>query len=489
MPSEPYVDFQGPGPTPESGTDSLNVRITFWGAAQTVTGSMHLIELENGSRVLLDCGLYQGRRAEARRINSDLPFDGGSIDVVLLSHAHIDHSGLLPYLYKQGFRGRIYATHATYDLCALMLLDSAHIQEKDARYVNKRNRKRGRDRVEPLYDNHDAEAVLDLFVGIGYGQSFEPVQGMQVEYRDAGHILGSASISMEIKENGKTKRVGFTGDVGRAGRPILKDPVPMADCDFLICESTYGGKTHDPPQASKARLEEVVRTTSARGGKVIIPAFAVGRTQEIVYILDQLEAENRLAPVPVYVDSPLAVNVTGVYQVHPECYDQALREYLMTDPNPFGFGRLTYVRAVEDSKRLNQSQLPMVVISASGMCEAGRILHHLKHGVEDPKNTVLIVGYCADHTLGKRLVERREEVKIFGEPYRLRAEVVVMNSYSGHADEPELVEFLSGLDQDRLTQIALVHGAPERQAALKERLVTEGYRAVSIPARGHSVEV
>ena len=465
------------------------MRITFWGAAQTVTGSMHLVELENGARVLLDCGLYQGRRSEARKINSDLPFDAESIDVVLLSHAHIDHAGLLPYLYKKGFRGRIYATHATYDLCALMLLDSAHIQEKDARWFNKRKRNRKHDRIEPLYEMGDAEAVLDLFVGVGYGQPFVPVKGMRVEYRDAGHILGSASISMEVHENGKTKRIGFTGDVGRANRPILKDPVFMADCEFLICESTYGGKTHDPPSASKAKLEEVVRETSARGGKVVIPAFAVGRTQEIVYILDQLEGEGRLAPVPVYVDSPLAVNVTGVYQVHPECYDKELLDYMMTDPSPFGFGRLTYVRAVEDSKRLNESRLPMVVISASGMCEAGRILHHLRHTVEDPKNTILIVGYCADHTLGKRLVERREQVKIFGDPHRLRAEVVVMNSYSGHADEPELVRFLSGLDQERLKRIALVHGAPERQTALQQRLVAEGYQDVWIPARGQSVEI
>lgn len=450
---------------------------------------MHLVELESGKRVLLDAGLYQGRRAEARRINEDLRFDAGSIDAVLLSHAHIDHSGLLPLLYRQGFRGRIYATHATYDLCAVMLLDSAYIQQKDARFVNKRRRKKKEPAVEPLYDMGDAEGVLDLFVGVGYGQPFQPVPGMTVEYRDAGHILGSASISVEVRENGTTKRLGFTGDVGRVGRPILRDPVAMADCDVLITESTYGGKVHDPPDTSKSRLEEVVRTTSARGGKVIIPAFAVGRTQDIVYILDQLEGEGKLPPVPVYVDSPLAVNVTGVYQVHPECYDRALREYMLRDPNPFGFGRLTYVREAEDSKKLNASSLPMVIISASGMCEAGRILHHLHHGVENPKNTILIVGYCADHTLGKRIVERRSEVRIFGETHRLRAEVVVMNSYSGHADEPELLRFLDGLDRDRLRTVALVHGAPERQDALKVALEARGYPGVMIPERGQSVEM
>ena len=465
------------------------MKITFWGAARTVTGSMHLIELENGSRVLLDCGLYQGRRAEARRINEDLPFEAASIDVVLLSHSHIDHSGLLPLLHRHGFRGRIYATHATYDLCAVMLLDSAYIQEKDVRFVNKRRRKKNLPDVEPLYTRGDAEDVLDLFVGVGYGQPFGPVPGMSVEYRDAGHILGSASVSITVTEGGKTKRIGFTGDVGRVGRPILRDPVDMADCDFLITESTYGGKTHDPPSVSKERLEEVVRETSRRGGKVIIPAFAVGRTQELVYVLDQLESEGRLPPVPVYVDSPLAVNVTGVYQLHPECYDSSLREYMLSDPNPFGFGRLSYVREAEDSKRLNESQLPMVVISASGMCEAGRILHHLRHGVSDPNNTILIVGYCADHTLGKRLVERRDEVKIFGEPHRLKAEVVVMNSYSAHADEPELLRFIGALDRDRLERVALVHGAPERQNAFKAALEREGYQGLLVPERGDHVEI
>lgn len=465
------------------------MRITFCGAARTVTGSMHLLDLDSGQRILLDCGLYQGRRSEAREINSSLPFEAASIDAVLLSHSHIDHSGLLPLLYKQGFRGRIYSTHAAYDLCALMLLDSAHIQEKDSRWVNRVHERKGLPPAVPLYSKADAEEVLSLFVGVGYGQVFKPVPGVEVEYRDAGHILGSATMSISVTEGGKTKRIGFTGDVGRVGRPILKDPVPMADCDFLITESTYGGKVHDPPDASKSRLREVVRRTSQRGGKVIIPAFAVGRTQEIVYILDQLENEGDLPPIPVVVDSPLAVNVTGVYQMHPECYDRELHDYMMTDPNPFGFSRLAYVRDVEESKRLNTSRLPMVIISASGMCEAGRILHHLRNNISDPRNTVLIVGYCADHTLGKRIVEERSEVKIFGDPHPLRAEVVVMNSYSGHADEPEMLEFLRPLDRDRLKQVALVHGAPERQDAFAAALGDEGYSGILIPDRGDSVEL
>lgn len=463
------------------------MRLTFWGAARTVTGSMHLVELESGARLLLDGGLFQGRRALARRINTDLPFDASSLDGVLLSHAHIDHSGLLPKLHQLGFRGPIFATPATTDLCAAMLPDSAHIQEKDVRYVNKQRRRRGADAIQPLYGMADAEAVLRQFENVQYGEAFSPTPGVSVTYSDAGHILGSASMVLTVTEGGRSRRLGFTGDVGRAGRPILRDPQPMADCDWLITESTYGGKRHEPPSTSKARLEEIVRRTAARGGKVLIPAFAVGRTQEIVYVLDQLESEQRLAPVPVFVDSPLAVDVTRIYRDHPECYDAELRDYLSRNDDAFGFGRLTYVRDVEDSKRLNGSRLPMIVISASGMCEAGRILHHLKHGVEDERNTVLMVGYCAEHTLGRRLIERAPEVRIFGEPYRLRARVEVMNSYSAHADEPELLSFLDGLDRDRLRAVYLVHGEPDRQAALSRALGERGYRGIEAPRRGHSV--
>ena len=466
------------------------MRLTFWGAARTVTGSMHLLELDSGHRILMDCGLYQGRRADANRINRELPFDATKIDVVLLSHAHIDHSGLLPGLWKGGFRGEIYATHATYGLCALMLLDSAHIQEKDAHFVNKRNRKRGRDEVvTPIYETPDAEGVLDHFVGVSYRQTFSPVPGVKVEYRDAGHILGSATMVLEIQERGRTVRLGFTGDVGRPNRPILRDPQPMADCDYLITESTYGGEVHDPPDASKERLREIVQTTSDRGGKVIIPAFSVGRTQEIVYILDQLEHDGQLARVPVFVDSPLAVNATGVFQVHPECYDRELREYILKDGNAFGFSRLKYVRNVEESKRLNTMEGSAVIISASGMCEAGRILHHLRNNVEDPRNTIMMVGYCAEHTLGRRIIDRHEKVRIFGEEHELKAEVAVMNSYSAHADEPELLDFIGTLDRDRLKKIYLVHGSYHKQQALMSALGKDGYTNLEIPERGFSTQL
>jgi metallo-beta-lactamase family protein len=460
----------------------------FWGAAQTVTGSLHLLEYDGG-RLLLDCGLYQGRRAEANRLNRDFPVSPREVDAVLLSHAHIDHSGLLPKLYKEGFRGSVYCTHATRDLCAAMLADSAHIQEKDAEWVNRRERRRGSHRIEPLYGREDAEAVMERFVGTDYGTAFSPLPGLEAEYRDAGHILGSATIALTVREGGRTVKLGFTGDVGRAGRPILRDPQPMPDCDVLICESTYGGQTHEPAERAKDRLAHIVTDTARRGGKVIIPAFAVGRTQEIVFRLDELANEGRLPPVHVFVDSPLAVNVTEIFRAHPECYDDALREYMVADPNPFGFSRLTYVRAVEESKKLNASRLPMVIISASGMCEAGRILHHLRNNVEDPRNTVLIVGYCAPHTLGRRIVERNREVRIFGEPYRLRAQVEVMNAYSAHADEPELVRFVGHLDADRLRKIFLVHGDRPRQEALGLALTAAGYVRPVAPERGASVEL
>lgn len=464
------------------------MKLTFWGAAQTVTGSLHMLEF-GGRRVFLDCGLYQGRRAEAKRLNGDFPADPRTVDAVLLSHAHIDHSGLLPKLYREGFRGPVFATAATADLCGSMLRDSAHIQQKDADWVNRRERRKGKDQIEPLYTMEDADGVLELFESVDYGVPVQPFPGLEVEYRDAGHILGSATMTLTISEGEREVRLGFTGDLGRADRPILRDPQTMQDCDWLICESTYGGKVHDPPDRAKDRLAKVVGRTAARGGKVIIPAFAVGRTQEIVFRLDELSNEGRLPAIPVFVDSPLAVNVTDIFRRHPECYDAELRAYMEDDPEPFGFARLAYIRDVEDSKRLNSSRLPMVIISASGMAEAGRILHHLRNNVENPDNTVLIVGYCAPHTLARRIVEREKTVRIFGEPHRLRAEVEVMNSYSAHADEPELVEFVGRLDRQRLRRIFLVHGDPDRQIAMTEALAADGHTNVLRPQRGDTHEL
>ena len=418
-----------------------------------------------------------------------MPVDPATVDAVLLSHAHIDHSGLLPAFQKQGFRGPVWATHATRDLCGAMLRDSAFIQEKDIEWVNRRERRRGADLLEPLYRMEDADAVLEQFEGVDYGTPFHPLPGLEVEYRDAGHILGSATMVLTVREGTRTVKLGFTGDVGRANRPILRDPETMADCDYLITESTYGGEVHDPPDKAKDRLAEVVGRTAARGGKVIIPAFAVGRTQEIVHRLDELENEGRLPAIPIFVDSPLAVNVTEIFRAHPECFDDKMRAYMETDPHPFGFGRLTYIRDVQESKKLNSSRLPMVIISASGMAEAGRVLHHLRNNISDPRNTVLIVGYCAEHTLGKRIVDREPEVRIFGEPHPLRAQVEVMNSYSAHADEPELLEFIGRLDRQRLRRTFLVHGEPARQIALANALEERGYENVTMPERGDSFEL
>ncbi|MBN8588071.1 MAG: MBL fold metallo-hydrolase [Rhodothermia bacterium] len=466
------------------------MKLTFCGAAQTVTGSMHLLQLESGHNILMDCGLFQGRREEANHINQTFLFTPSEIDVVLLSHAHIDHAGLLPKLWKEGFRGRVYATHATYDLCAIMLMDSAYIQESDAAFLNKRNKNRRGPQgpeIVPLYTQADTEELLKKFISVGYDTPFSPLPGVSVEYRDAGHILGSASMVVKVQEGGREKRLGFTGDIGRPGRPIIKDPKAMEDCDWIITESTYGGQTHAPTTETKEALAEIIRNTASRGGKILIPAFAVGRTQELVYALDQLWNEGELPRIPVYVDSPLAVSATAVFQSHPECYDEETRQYLREDENPFGFEKLRYVRSVDQSKGLNTQRGSMVVISASGMCEAGRILHHLRNNISNPKTTVLMVGFCAEHTLGRRLINKEPVVRIFGEDYIRKAEVVTLSSLSAHADEPELLAFLGNLDRDRLQKTFLVHGEVERQKLLQASLMANGFQNVEIPERGHSV--
>ena len=463
--------------------------LTFWGAAQTVTGSLHLVELEDGTRIVLDCGLFQGPRAEGETVNREWPVAPSSVHAVVLSHAHIDHSGRLPQFVKDGFAGTIWATHATRDLCALMLRDSGHIQVSDAERTNRRHRKQGKPLVEPLYDEADAEAAVGRIVGVPYGFAFEPAPGVRAVFRDAGHILGSATVTLDVTEGGETRTLGFTGDLGNPGRPILRDPEPLPPVDWLISESTYGGETHEPNTDARDRLLATVMRTVDRGGRVVVPAFAVGRTQELVYALDRLEAEGRLPPVPVFVDSPLAVNATAVFQSHPECYDEDVLQTMLTDPNPFGFSRLEYVREAERSKALNAIKAPFVVISASGMAEAGRILHHLRNTVADEKNTVLIVGYQADGTLGRRIAERSPEVRIFGEMYPLRAEVEVMSAFSAHADEPGLLGFIGALDRARLRTVFLVHGEPDRQAALTDALQGIGIADVQAPARGQTVRL
>ncbi|MBN1346542.1 MAG: MBL fold metallo-hydrolase [Phycisphaerae bacterium] len=462
--------------------------LTFHGAAQEVTGSLHLLDVD-GFRIALDCGMFQGRRAEGRIKNTSWPCPPEEIDAVVLSHAHIDHSGRLPRLVREGFTGPIYATPAARDLAAVMLADSAHIQEEDANYWNKKRVKRGEEAIEPLYTQEDSLRVIEQMFGIPYGRSFPLSQKVQVLYSDAGHMLGSGVVHLKI-ETGKDKHVSlvFTGDLGRPNMPILRDPSALPPCDYLICESTYGGRQTDPIVDMKERLAQVVETTVKRGGKVIVPSFSVGRTQVIVYSLHQLFVEGRLKQIPVFVDSPLAVNATEVFRLHPECYDADARKFNSKIGDILGNGCCTYIRDVEESKALHRKRTPCVIISASGMCEFGRILHHLKNNIPSAKNTVLIVGYQAQHTLGRRLVEGAEEAKIFGEVYPVKAQVVVLNGFSAHANAGELKAMTAPLAQT-CKHAFLVHGEMDQCEALRASLTESGFGQVSIPASGQTFEL
>jgi metallo-beta-lactamase family protein len=466
------------------------MKVQFLGAARTVTGSMHLLTI-NGSKILLDCGLYQGRRAESLERNRNLPFEPKAVDTMILSHAHIDHSGNIPTLVKNGFQGHIYATPASRDLCSAMLRDSGHIQEEDAAYLNKKRAKKGEPPVEPLYTVDDATECLKSFVTVGYDRPLPVAPGVTLTYRDAGHILGSAIVVLDIEEDGARKRLVFTGDLGRKNMPILRDPQPVENADYLIIESTYGDRFHDPIETTDDELEEVIVDTYHRGGKVIVPAFAVGRTQELVYALHRLTEARKLPSLPIFVDSPLAVNVTEIFRLHPECYDKEIHQFMMSDNHrdPFGFRRLTYIRAVEASKELNFLREPAVIISASGMCEAGRILHHLKNNVEDPRNTVLIVGWQAPDTLGRRLVERQPVVKIFGEEYNLKARVKTINGFSAHADRAELLDYARQLGASRLKSIFVLHGEEASSLALADGLRELGAEQTFVPRQGEAFDL
>jgi metallo-beta-lactamase family protein len=462
--------------------------IEFQGAARTVTGSMHLLHI-NGKRVVLDCGLFQGKREESERRNRTFPFDPASIDALILSHAHIDHSGNLPNLVKQGYSGPIYCTSATYDLCQIMLADSAHIQERDAEFVTKKHLKRGEAPVLPLYTVNDAKAAMKNFKRMFYNQEFEVIEGVQATFFDAGHILGSASVRMKIRENGITKTLGFSGDIGRWNMPIIRDPQFMGDVEVLMSESTYGGIEHDPPSDMESQLAEVIVRTVNRGGKLIVPAFSVGRTQDLIYALHGLREKGKLPQIPIFLDSPLAVNATDIFRRHPECFDEITHVFLLDHRDPFGFDQLHFIRSVDDSKRLNDLCTPCMIIAASGMCEAGRIRHHLANNIQDERNTILIIGYQAEHTLGRKLVEQWDEITIFGEVYRRNAEVVVLNSFSAHADGKELVKYILQFDKKQLQQIYLVHGEYDRQQKLLAALQQQGYERVDIPVRGQKFQL
>jgi len=467
------------------------MQVEFLGAVRTVTGSMHLLHV-NGYKLLLDCGLYQGRRKQAFERNRNLPFDAGEIDVVILSHAHIDHSGNLPSLVKAGFNGTIYATSATRDLCAYMLLDSAHIQESDVRYVNKRRAKQGKRLFEPLYTRQDATQTLSHFSTVEYNRPFQPLPGVSVQFRDAGHILGSATTVVDVNENGRKLRLVFSGDIGRKGLPILRDPQVAENADYLIMESTYGNRFHESTGEAKEILRQIAQETYDRRGKLIIPSFAVGRTQELAYRLNQLWEAGELPPIDVFVDSPLAVNVTEVFRLHPECFNVEMLDAMLTedDRDPLGFKRLRYIRNVEESKRLNEIRTPAIIISASGMCEAGRILHHLKNNIEDPRTTVLFVGYQAENTLGRKLLDGQEVVPIFGEKYRVKARVKRAEGYSAHADRTELLDWAARTQaQGNLKRVFLIHGEEESALALAEGLREQGVPQVEVPEPGQVFEL
>lgn len=463
------------------------MKLEFFGAAKTVTGSCHLITLNDGYKILLECGLYQGREEDYHDFNKEWHFDPKEIDCMILSHAHIDHSGRIPKLVKDGFKGNIYCTSATRDLCSIMLLDSAFIQERDVEYQNKHYRTH----KEPLYTVQDAVDCMRNFVCVEYDRWFTIRPELHFIFQDAGHILGSASVALSITEPGEqTVYFGFTGDIGRPNRPILKDPVPIMPVDYLICESTYGNKLHpDDVSNEEFFLKIIYETCVANEGKLIIPAFSIGRTQEIVHNLDKLENQGRLPHVDVFVDSPLALNATDLYRMHSECFDENMNRYIQNDPDPFGFNKLKYIRKVDDSKALNKRKEPCIIISASGMANAGRVKHHIVNNIGDSKCTILIAGFCADGTLGAELVKKPDTVKIYGKDFKVNARIEVMNSLSAHGDQKEMTDFLSLQNKEKLKKIFLVHGDQVRQEAFKEHLLSEGFKSVEIPSIGNSYNI
>ncbi len=460
--------------------------VTFWGATRTVTGSMHQLDA-GGQTLLLDCGLFQGHRAESRKRNKVFPFRPKEIDAVILSHAHIDHCGNLPNLVRQGFRGPIWCTPATRALAAVMLGDAAKIQQEDAAYLN-RKRVKGEPKIEPLYDDRDVYLTLRLLQAVPYDVPFWPGRAVEARFIDAGHLLGSAMVAVKMDAPNVPCSLTFTGDYGRVGLPILRDPSPIPPADLIISESTYGGHVHEPVEETPERLGDIVQRTVARGGKLIIPAFAVGRTQTVVYFLHQLINAGKLPDLPIYVDSPMGMRATEVFRAHAECYDAETLQLLKEHPDLFGEQHIRYVETVNESIALNRHEGPCIIISASGMCEAGRVLHHLKNNIENPVNTILIVGYQAEHTLGHRIVERQPKVRILGREYAVRSEIVVMNSLSSHADHNDLLRALGPLTKTT-KRIRLVHGEPERSTILADALREAGFVDVAIPDRGENVPI
>ncbi len=463
------------------------MRIHFHGAAQTVTGSMHLVEV-NGSKLLLECGLYQGSRNLSFERNRTFPFDVKSIDAVILSHAHIDHSGNLPNLVKQGYRGPIYATPATTHLGRIMLLDSGHIQERQAESASYHRAKRGEPPVDPLYTQEDAAEVEPLFRSVDCDIPFMPVEDVSARFVEAGHILGSAAVNLQIKEKGKKTNLWFSGDIGRRNLPLLRDPILPEFADVLVMEATYGDKPHRDPEEAYKEMREVILRTIRRGGKVIIPSFAVGRTQELVYNLNRMYQAGDLLDVPVYVDSPLAVNATDIFRLHSECYDAETLRLIRSGHPALEFKLLTYVHSLDESKALNERKDPMIIISASGMAEVGRIVYHIRWNVENAKNTIMIVGWQAPETMGRRLADREETIRIFGETYRVRAEIATIGGLSAHAGQDLLIEYAMRV-KNSARHIFLVHSEPKIASVLLDQLHARGMNQVLYPEMHASAEI
>lgn len=460
------------------------MKIKFLGAVREVTGSKFLISTK-GKKILLDCGMYQGKGLETDSMNRDLGFDPNEIDHIILGHAHIDHSGVIPYLYKLGFRGSVVCTNATRDLCAIMLPDSGFIQESDTEKFNRRRARQGLPQVGPLYTRQDAEQCMELFIGVPYNRKFNIDPNIRVKFTNSGHMLGSSAVSLEITENKKVTRIGYTGDIGRPENRILHAPDPFPQCDYLITESTYGDRLHPPLQHAESELLRVVRETCiTKGGKLIIPSFAIGRAQELVQALNNFYNEGKLPKIQIYLDSPLAIDATDIFRVHPECFNKTVLDVMENDPDPFGFKSLHYIRKADDSKALNSMKEPCVIISSSGMMEAGRIKHHLANNISNPRNTILVVGYCAPTTLGARIVRGDKEVSIFGEKYQVKADIEKIEAFSGHGDYNEMKNYLQCQDKDQLKKVFLVHGEIGPEEFYKKQLEASGFRNIVIPTKG-----
>ncbi len=463
------------------------MKIKFIGAAREVTGSKHLITTDSGKRILLDCGMFQGKGLETDQMNRNLMFEPKDLDYVILSHAHIDHSGLIPYLYKQGFRGSVICTNATRDLCSIMLTDSAHIQELDAKWYNKKADRKKLPHIAPIYTVHHAERCMELFVGVAYNRRFTVESGIHVTFIDSGHLLGSAIVFLEIEEEGGTKRIAFTGDIGRPHNRLLRSPEAFPQCDYLITESTYGDRLHqDDKDVEEALLRVVMDTCVQKGGKLIIPSFSIGRTQEIVYVLNKFYNEKRLPRlVDVFVDSPLSVNATEIFRMHVDSMNDDVKQTMLVDSNPFGFNTLKYIKHVNESKKLNTRRSPCIIISASGMMEAGRIKHHVANNISNWRNTILIVGYCTPSSLGARIQQKGlREISIFGIEHKIKADICKIEGFSGHADYKELLAYLACQNPEQLKKVFVVHGEYKTQQKFREFMSMEGYKNIEIPGKG-----